>query len=139
MNHQDAKTPRKAENVSVEVDAIARSVVDAAFKVHTALGPGLMESAYEACMKIELKRRGLPFAAQVALPLVYRGETVEPGYRLDLLAADTVIVEIKAVEKLLPVHEAQLLTYIKLACVPLGFLINFNVPLIKQGIRRFVL
>jgi GxxExxY protein len=117
----------------------AREVVDAAFCVHRALGPGLLESVYEACLAHELQKRALPFARQVALPVTYDGVAIEAGLRLDLLVNDCVVVEIKAVEKSLPVHDAPLLTYLKLTGKRLGLLMNFNVPLIKDGIRRFVL
>lgn len=122
-----------------EVDQVASTVVDAAFKVHKTLGPGLLESVYEACLVHELKKRGLHVQRQVALPVTYEGERVDAGLRLDLVVEDSVIVELKAVEKLMPLFDAQLLTYLRLSGKRLGFLINFNVPLIKEGIRRFVL
>ena len=139
MNHQDAKTPRSDDNADSRDDLIAREVVDAAFKIHRALGPGLLESVYEACMTIELRKRGLSFATQVALPVTYEGETIEPAFRIDLFVEAKVIVELKAVEKVLPIHEAQLLTYIKLSGCRLGLLINFNSVLIKHGIKRMKL
>lgn len=120
-------------------ERIAREIVDSAYKVHSALGPGLMESVYEACMCHELKKRGVPFAKQVSLPIVYDGLRLESGLRLDLLVDNTVVVELKAVEQMLPVFETQLLSYLKLTNMRLGFLINFNVPLIKQGIRRIII
>ena len=120
-------------------ERVAKEVVDSAYKVHTALGPGLMESVYEACMCHELKKRGVPFAKQVSLPIVYDGLRLESGLRLDLLVHDTVVVELKAVEQMLPVFEAQLLSYLKLTNLRLGFLINFNVPFIKQGIKRIII
>lgn len=98
-----------------------------------------MESVYEACMCHELKKRGIGFARQVSLPIVYDGLRLESGVRLDLLVDDTVIVELKAVEQLIPVFEAQLLSYLRLANLRLGFLINFNVPLIKRGIKRIII
>lgn len=119
-------------------EGIAGEIVNSAYKVHTALGPGLMESVYEACMCHELKKRGVPFAKQVSLPIVYDGLRLESGLRLDLLVDNTVVVELKAVEQMLPVFEAQLLSYLKLTNLRLGFLINFNVPLIKQGIKRII-
>jgi GxxExxY protein len=106
--------------------------------VHRALGPGLLESAYEACLAHELSLRGLAVRRQVPLPIVYEGLTLEAGYRLDLLVGDLVIVEIKAVEGLLRLHEAQLITYLKLSGLSLGLLINFNVGLFRDGVRRLV-
>ena len=113
-------------------------VVDAAIRVHSALGPGLLESAYRACLGYELRARGRRVIAEQALPVVYRGSRVDCGYRLDLLVDDTVIVEIKAVERLLPIHEAQLLSYLKLSGYHIGLLINFHVRWLKDGIRRIV-
>jgi GxxExxY protein len=115
----------------------ARQIVDSSFAVHEALGPGLLESAYQACLRHELERRGLLVAIEVPVAIEYRGMQLHCGYRIDLLVDDTIVVEIKAVEKLLPVHDAQLLTYLKLARKRLGFLMNFNVPRIRDGIRRF--
>jgi GxxExxY protein len=112
--------------------------VDAAFKVHSALGPGLLESTYEKCLAFELASRKLVVERQLLLPLVYRELRLDEGYRIDLLVGGCVIVELKHVEAVLPVHRAQLLTYLKLTGHPLGFLINFNVPLIKDGISRYV-
>ena len=120
-------------------DATARQIVDAAFAVHSALGPGLLESVYEQCLVHELTSRDQKIARQVTLPIQYRGMTIEAGLRLDMLVNELVIVEVKAIERLLPVHEAQLLTYLKLAQKRLGILVNFNVPLIKDGIRRLAL
>jgi GxxExxY protein len=124
--------------VSQAHDLISGQVVDAAFKVHSALGPGLLETVYAQCLAYELQSRGIAISQQVAVPVHYREIRIDGGFRMDLLVADQIIVELKAVEKLLPVHEAQLLTYLKLAKKPVGLLINFNVPLIKQGIRRMV-
>jgi GxxExxY protein len=117
---------------------IARQIVDSAFAVHTALGPGLLESVYEQCLAYELQARKLRVSRQIQLPIQYRELLVEGGLRIDMLVNESVIVEIKAVEKLLPIHEAQLLTYLKLANHRLGLLINFNVPKIKDGIRRLL-
>lgn len=119
-------------------DAAAHQIVDAAFAVHSALGPGLLESVYEQCLVIELRARNLRVARQVTLPITYRENVIDAGLRLDLIVDDLVIVEIKAIERLLAVHEAQLLTYLKLAHRDIGLLINFNVPLIKDGIRRLI-
>jgi len=122
-----------------ETEATARSVVDAAFAVHKAMGPGLLETVYEACLCHELAKRGVAFQRQLALPVVYDGVRLDAGLRLDLLAANCLIVELKAVEKHNPLFEAQLLTYLKLTGFRLGLLINFNVPLLKDGIRRVIL
>jgi GxxExxY protein len=122
-----------------ECDDVAREVVDAALRVHRALGPGLLESAYEACLVYELLQRGLVVKRQVELPVVYEQVRVDCGFRIDLLVNERVIVELKAVEKLLPLHEAQLLSYLKLSGTRVGLLINFNVRLLREGIRRFAL
>jgi GxxExxY protein len=117
---------------------VARQVVDAAFKVHTALGPGLLESVYVRCLLIELGSRGLECQTQVEIPIIYRGVRIDQGLRLDILVEGCLIVEVKAVESLLPVHRAQILTYLKLTGNNLGLLINFNTVLIKDGIKRVV-
>lgn len=121
----------------MNINDISGAVVDAAMKVHTALGPGLLESAYEACLKHELGKRGFKALSQVILPVIYDGVEVDAGYRPDLLVEDVVIVEVKAVERLLPIHEAQLLSYLKLSGRKVGLLINFNVEHLKNGIKRF--
>ncbi|MDH3792904.1 MAG: GxxExxY protein, partial [Rhodospirillales bacterium] len=127
------------EPVPPDTERLASQVVDAAFKVHSALGPGLLESVYETCLLHELKGRNLKSQRQVALPIVYEGLRISSGLRLDLLIEERVVVELKAVEKILPVFNAQLLTYLKLSGHRLGLLINFNVPRIKDGIRRIIL
>lgn len=121
---------------SPEHDRLAHEAVDAAFVVHTVLGPGLLESVYEQCLGYELEARRIPLQRQVILPLSYRGRLVDAGYRMDMVVGGLLVVEIKAVEKLLPLHDAQLDTYLKLSGCQLGLLINFNVPLIKYGVRR---
>jgi len=123
---------------SARDDAIARQIVDSAFAIHSTLGPGLVESVYEQCLAYELQTRKLRVKRQLQLPVKYRDLVIEGGLRIDVLVEESVVVEIKAVEKILPVHEAQLLTYLKLAGHRLGLLINFNVPLIKDGIRRLL-
>ena len=120
-------------------DRLTEGIIGAAIEVHQAIGPGLLESAYEECLCKELSLRQIPFERQKPLPLEYKGSKLECGYRIDLLVANTVVVEVKSVETLLPIHEAQLLTYLKLGGWKIGLLINFNVPLLKQGIRRRVL
>jgi GxxExxY protein len=122
-----------------EVERTARLIVDAAYAVHKNLGPGLLESIYEVCFCHELARRGLSWRRQVVVPIVYDGITFDEGVRLDVLVEESVVCELKAVEMILPVHTAQLLTQLKLTEKRLGFLINFNVPLIKRGIKRVIL
>jgi GxxExxY protein len=112
-------------------------VIDTAMRVHTALGPGLRESAYEACLAHELRKRGLRVDTQVPLPVLYDGHRIEAGYRLDLVVEEIIVVELKAVPKMHPVFEAQLLSYLKLSNYPIGLLINFHVPHLKDGIKRF--
>jgi GxxExxY protein len=119
-----------------EINDRSGRVVDAAMKVHSALGPGLLESAYEACLAYELRKRGLRVLAQVPLAVVYDGVRIELGYRVDLLVDDTVVVELKAIAKVLPVHEAQLLSYLKLNDYPVGLLMNFHELHLKDGIKR---
>lgn len=121
-----------------ETEAMAAKVVEAAFRVHSALGPGLLESVYEACLCRELSKQDITFQTQVSLPVVYDGLRLDAGLRLDMLVAEAIIIELKAVERMLPLFEAQLLTYLKLTGLRLGLLINFNVPLIKDGIRRII-
>jgi GxxExxY protein len=120
----------------VNENEIGERVIGCALKVHRNLGAGLLESTYEACMAHELKKAGIGYQRQLTLPLVYDGEVIETGYRLDLLVADSVVVEIKAVELLMEVHRAQLLSYLKLGGYRLGYLLNFNVTLMKNGITR---
>ena len=119
-------------------NAVAQQVVDAAFRVHTTLGPGLLESVYEAALAYELEKRGLSITRQQGIPVVYEAVRIHAGSFADLVVEDQVIVEIKAVETVAPVHKKQLLTYLKLADKRLGLLINFNVALIKHGITRIV-
>ena len=115
------------------------AIIGAAMEVHRQLGPGLLESAYQQCLCQELTLRRVPYEREIPLPLEYKGVRCECGYRLDLLVARAVVVEIKSVEELAPIHEAQLLTYLRLGGWKIGLLINFNVPILKQGIRRKVL
>lgn len=117
---------------------VARQIVDAAYRVHTALGPGLLESVYEAALSYELEKRGLRVARHQAIPVVYEEVHIHTGFHADLIVEDMVIVEIKALETVAPVHKKQLLTYLKLADKRLGLLLNFNVALIKDGITRMV-
>ena len=119
-------------------ESLARTVVAAGLEVHRTLGPGLLESAYERCFAFELNARNLGFCRQAALPIRYKGVTLDAGFRLDIMVENTIIVEIKAVDALTRVHEAQLLTYLKLSGRRIGFLMNFNAPLFKQGLSRLV-
>ncbi|WP_227005964.1 GxxExxY protein [Marinifilum sp. N1E240] len=121
------------------IETTYKKVLDCAFRVHTALGPGLLESAYEECLCYELCQEGLKVEKQKALPLIYKEVRLETGYRLDLLVEDSVIVEIKAIETLKETHLAQILTYMKLSKCKLGLLVNFNVKSLKYGIKRVIL
>jgi len=121
------------------LDILAKIVVDSAYKVHTVLGPGLLESVYEKCMLHELRSRNVRCREQVEVPVIYGEVKIDAGFRIDIIVEDEVIVELKAVENHNPLYEAQLLTYLKLTKKRLGLLINFNVPVIKQGIKRIVL
>jgi GxxExxY protein len=120
------------------VNKITGAVISAAMKVHSHLGPGLLESAYEACLAHELRKQGLRVAQQVGLPVVYDGEKIDLGYRIDLIVEDVVVVEIKSVEAINPVHQAQLLSYIRLSGRSVGLLINFHVAHLRDGIKRMV-
>jgi GxxExxY protein len=122
----------------LSAQAVSHAVVTAAMKVHTELGPGLLESAYQACLQYELRQAGIRSEAQVGLPVVYRGAKLDLGYRIDLLVEDLVMVEIKSVEGICPVHHAQVISYLKLSGKSIGLLINFNVVHLKDGIKRFV-
>jgi GxxExxY protein len=122
----------------MEPNRVTASILHAAMKVHSALGPGLMESAYRGCVRHELTKMGLQVHAEIQLPIKYDGVTIDVGYRIDLMVEDVVVVELKAVEKLLRVHEAQILSYLKLSQRPIGLLINFHVPRLRTGIKRFV-
>jgi GxxExxY protein len=141
MNHHDTTDTTKDGFPALDpkIDRVARIVLDAAFAIHRTLGPGLLESVYEACMAIELENRGIIFSRQFAVPVTYLGRNLEPGFHIDILAGNEVVVEIKAVERLMPIHDAQMLTYLKLAKKRLGLLINFKVSLLKDGVRRLVL
>jgi GxxExxY protein len=122
-----------------DIEAVAKDVVDAAIKVHRALGPGLLESAYQQCHVYELRQRGRKVLTEVTLPLTYEGQKIDAGYRIDVWVDNLVIVENKTVETLLPIHEAQLMTYLKLSECKIGFLLNWNVTLMKYGVKRVVM
>jgi GxxExxY protein len=124
--------------MSQYLEAVGSDVVDCAIKVHQALGPGLLESAYQFCLAHELKKRNRQVFTEVTLPIVYDGQTLDAGYRIDMLVDDLVIVENKAVDAMLPIHEAQIITYLKLKNLHLGYLLNWNVKLMKYGTRRVV-
>ncbi len=121
-----------------ELDALAKSIVDAAVKVHRELGPGLLESTYQTCLAHELRSRSIDVQCEVALPVSYAEVRIEAGYRVDMLVGEAIIVENKSVQSLLPIHEAQLLTYLKLSDCRIGFLVNWNVRLIKDGMKHMV-
>ena len=123
----------------MEFDPLSKQVIGCALEVHRALGPGLLESAYEQALLYELSSTGLKVSSQVSMPVAYKDVKLDCGYRLDLLVESSLIVELKSVEQLLPVHDAQLLTYLKLSRLKTGLLINFNVRLLKDGIKRLVL
>ena len=137
MGEEGTKGP--VQPIPGKLDQSARQVVDAAYAVHRALGPGLFESGYEVCLIHELNKRGLKVDRQVAVPVVYDDVRLDAGLRLDLVVENGVLVELKSVETILPVHHAQVLTYLKLSGLRLGLLINFNVPVIRDGIKRIVL
>ncbi len=120
------------------LNTITAKILDASIDVHKNLGPGLLESVYEHCLYRELQNRGLNVKQQVYLPVIYKGEDIDLNFRMDLLVEDKIVIELKSVETILPIHEAQILTYLKLANKKLGLLINFNVPLLKNGFRRFI-
>lgn len=122
----------------IPVDSLTEQIIGAAIEVHQTLGPGLLESAYESCLCHELSLRGLPFRRQVELPVRYKNVRLECGYKIDVLVQELVVVELKAVEALQPVHDAQILTYLKLAQLSVGLLLNFHAPTLKQGLRRIV-
>src|SRR6266404_4045044 len=119
-------------------NALSKLILDAAFRVHSAIGPGLLESAYEACLAYELRNEGLTVATQVPLPLIYKEVRLDVGYRLDVLVEDLVVIEIKSVDSLSAIHQAQVISYLKLSGKKLGMLINFNVLHLRDGIRRVV-
>lgn len=123
----------------LKYENLTKQILGAAIEVHRELGPGLLESAYEECLCHELNLRQLSFERQVSIPVLYKGIKLDCGYKLDILVEQTVILELKCVEKITPVHEAQLLTYMKLLNKPVGFILNFNVPVLRAGIVRKVL
>jgi len=137
MNHVESEGSAAAKSKLIH-EALTEQIIGAALEVHKALGPGLLESVYEECLCHELHLRGLSFQRQVVVPVIYKKVALDCGYRLDLIVEDTVILELKCVERVLAIHAAQLLTYLKLLDKPVGFIINFNVPVLRQGIVRKV-
>lgn len=122
----------------MELNDISGKMIELAINVHKELRPGMLEGAYEACLQFELIRAGLKAETQLKLPIIYQGIKIDAGYRIDMLVEDSVIVELKAIERLLPVHEAQLLSYLRMSNLKLGLLINFNQKLLRDGVRRVV-
>ncbi|HJW31868.1 MAG TPA: GxxExxY protein [Holophagaceae bacterium] len=137
-DHHEGTNDTKATNAWLDdaTEFLATQVVDASLKVYRTLGPGLLESAYEACLAHELTLRGLKVQSQIHLPLTYEGLEIEAGYRIDLLVGGSIILELKCVDRLLPIHEAQLITYLRLSGIRLGFLINFHAPSFKEALKR---
>jgi len=127
-----------SENERAYANGVSREIIAKSIRIHSKLGPGLLESAYHACLVYELRKSGLSVKTEVVLPVTYDEIRIETGYRLDLLVADLVIVEVKAVAQILPIHTAQLLTYLRLSDKHLGLLINFNVPRLAAGVKRLV-
>jgi GxxExxY protein len=119
-------------------DALSESVIGYAIEVHRAIGPGLLESAYEECLCFEFKNAGIEFHRQVPLPIIYKSVKLDCEYRMDIVVASRLVVELKTVDKLLPIHSAQLLTYLRLGRIPAGLLMNFHAPVLKDGIKRLV-
>jgi len=136
MSSSPQRAQRNTEGIGI--NAITETIIGAAMRVHSALGPGLLESAYEACLAHELRKAGFDVRSQVELPVIYDSVRVDLGYRIDLLVNDTVIVELKCVEKIAPIHEAQILSYLKLSRKRVGLIINFHVRHLKDGIKRFI-
>jgi GxxExxY protein len=137
MIHFDGSSDARPQRKLIH-QALTEQIIGAAIEVHKELGPGLLESIYEECLCLELHLRGLRFRRQIGVPVIYKGVALDCGHRLDLIIEDTVILELKCVERVLPIHEAQLLTYLKLLDKPVGFIINFNVPILRNGIFRKV-
>jgi len=135
VNHRDTETQR----VSEERDPVTEKVIGLAIEVHRHLGPGLLESAYEECLCYEFTQASIPFSRQVALPVIYKNVNLDCGYRMDIVVDELIILELKTVEKILPIHHAQLVTHLKLGNMKTGLLMNFNNAVLKDGIKRVVL
>jgi len=139
MDTKNTKEGTKDTKKSEDFDLLSRRVIGCGIEVHRALGPGLLESAYEQCLAYELGLAGIPFDRQVPAGLVYKDMTIECGFRLDFLVDGTIVVELKSVDRLAPIHEAQILTYMRLTGKKVGLLMNFNSKILKSGVRRYVL
>ena len=139
MNRQGAKIAKDVATDRREIEQVGKVIVDSAIQVHRALGPGLLESAYQACLAYELRKAGFIVLCEERLPVTYEDVLIDVGYRMDMLVENLVVIENKAVERLLPIHEAQLLTYLKIGGHRLGYLLNWHVSLMKNGIKRMVL
>ncbi len=139
MTQDSSHVLESAELKSYPHQSLTGQIIAAAIEVHRELGPGLLESVYQACLVRELQLRKVDFVQQIELPVSYKDVRLDCGYRIDLVVGNRVVVELKSVQEILPVHEAQLLTYMRLTNLPVGLLINFNVPVLKQGIKRRVL
>lgn len=139
FNHKEHKGQHEGTLGKMDQEQIFKVILDCAFKVHTALGPGLLESAYEECLYYELRKAGLSVEKQKILPLIYEEIKLDAGYRIDLLVENQIVIELKAVETLNEIHLAQVLTYLKLSKCKLGLLVNFNVKHLKDGIKRVIL
>lgn len=137
--HEEARRATNGKNFFMEFDLLSKEIIGCAIEVHRLLGPGLLESAYEECLTYELLKKGFNVDRQRSVPVIYKEIRLEYGYRLDLLVESRVIVELKSVDFIMPVHEAQILTYMKFAKIKTGLLINFNVTVLKNGLKRYVL
>ena len=139
MNRKDAKDAKEHRKVQTAENRLSNEVIGAAIEVHKALGPGLLETVCQACLEREFVLRGIAFEKEKSLPVTYKGIQVDCGLRIDFVVEGLLAVELKAVERILPIHEAKVLTYLKLLNLKLGLLLNFNVPLLKDGIKRIAL
>ena len=134
----ETQRTQRTQREKMDVNKLSSNIIGAAIEVHKTLGPGLLESAYERCLCHELNLRGLSFETQKPLPVVYKGKRLDCGYRLDMVVENTIILELKSCEAILPIHKAQLLTYLNLSGIHLGLILNFNVPVMRDGIVRMV-
>jgi GxxExxY protein len=138
LNREGAKDARKTKAQTMDIETIASKIMATAIKVHTALGPGLLESAYQKCLEYDLKNDDLRVECEVVLPIRYGEITIDAGYRIDMIIENAIIIENKTIDRFLPIHEAQLVTYLKMKNCKIGFLLNWNVPRMKDGIKRMV-
>ncbi len=139
MNHRGTEAQRSKSALQESRDSLSERVIGLAIEVHRGLGPGLLESAYEECLAYELKNAGLAFARQVPLPVIYKSVKLDCGYRMDFVVDRNLVIEPKTVERLLPIHDAQVLTYLKLGNLKTGLLLNFHAAVLREGIRRMIL